>query len=138
MRARFLIDECLSPALVATAKARNFDADHVTYIGKAGWQDWNLVPFAVANDYVIVTNNRRDFLKEYARLDLHGGLVILIPFVDRDRQIALFAKVLDVLLLRNDDLVNRLVEVLEDGTVHVMDWSAGDADTGHIDDPDWR
>ena len=64
LKGRFPIDECLSPALVATAKARNFEADHVTYLGKAGWQDWNLVPFAVANDYVIVTNNRRDFLKE--------------------------------------------------------------------------
>jgi predicted nuclease of predicted toxin-antitoxin system len=137
LKGRFLIDECLSPALVATAKARNFEADHVTYIGKAGWQDWNLVPFAVANDYVIVTNNRRDFLKEYARLDIHGGLVILIPFVDRDRQIVLFTKALDTLASRNNDLVNTLVEVLADGTVHLSDWSSGGADTRHIDDPKW-
>jgi hypothetical protein len=46
---RFLIDECLSAALVAVAKARGFEADHVTHIGKTGWQDWNLVPYAVAN-----------------------------------------------------------------------------------------
>ena len=40
---RFLIDECLSADLVATAKARGYDADYVPHIGKAGWQDWNLV-----------------------------------------------------------------------------------------------
>lgn len=138
LKGRFLIDECLSPALVAIAKARNFEADHVIYIGKAGWQDWNLVPFAVTNDYVIVTNNRRDFLKEYAKLDIHGGLVILIPFVEREQQITLFTKVLDVLDSRNDDLVNMLVEVLDDGTVHLTDWSSDGADTSHIDDPKWR
>lgn len=138
MNGRFLIDECLSPALVATAKARNFEADHVTYIGKAGWQDWNLVPFAVAHDYVIVTNNRRDFLKEYAKFDLHGGLVILIPFVHRDQQIALFDKVLDLLAERNSDIVNRLVEVLADGTVHLTDWSSNNANASHVDEPKWR
>lgn len=138
MKSRFLIDECLSPALVAAAKARNFEADHVTYIGKAGWQDWNLVPFAVANDYVMVTNNRRDFLKHYARLDIHAGLIILIPFVDRDRQVILFEKVLDMLAVRTDDLVNTLVEVLADGTVHVTDWSSDRAEVDHIDNPDWR
>ena len=69
---RFLIGECLSGALVAVAKAQGYQADYVTHLGKAGWQDWNLVRFAVANDYIIVTDNRRDFLKEYARLDIHA------------------------------------------------------------------
>jgi hypothetical protein len=32
---RFLIDECLSADLVATAKARGYDADYVPHIGKA-------------------------------------------------------------------------------------------------------
>ncbi|WP_424594531.1 DUF5615 family PIN-like protein [Bradyrhizobium sp.] len=61
---RFLIDECLSGALVAVAKAQGYPADYVTHLGKAGWQDWNLVRFAVANDYIIVTDNRKDFLRE--------------------------------------------------------------------------
>jgi predicted nuclease of predicted toxin-antitoxin system len=135
---RFLIDECLSTGLVAVAKARGFEADHVAHIGKSGWQDWNLVPFAVANDYVIVTNNRRDFLKEYAKLDVHGGLVVLLPLVKRDEQIALFSRALDFLTERNDDLVNRLVEVLPDGSVHLRRWSSDDHDVGHIEDPKWR
>jgi predicted nuclease of predicted toxin-antitoxin system len=52
---RFLIDECLSADLVAIAKARGYDASHVSYLGKAGWQDWNLVSHAVDNDYIVVT-----------------------------------------------------------------------------------
>ena len=61
---RLLIDECLSQGLAAVAKARGIQADHVTWLGKSGMQDWNLVPFALAHDYTIVTNNRRDFLRQ--------------------------------------------------------------------------
>ncbi|WP_041802252.1 DUF5615 family PIN-like protein [Rhodopseudomonas palustris] len=137
MNARFLIDECLSVALVAAAKARGFDADHVTYIGKAGWQDWNLARFAVAHNYVIVTNNRRDFLKQYAKLEIHDGLVVLIPLTKRDEQIRLFAKVLEVFVARNADLVNMLIEVAPDGSVHLRNWTAEDHDIGHIAKPIW-
>jgi predicted nuclease of predicted toxin-antitoxin system len=132
---RFLIDECLSGRLVAAAKARGFQADYVTHLGKAGWQDWNLVRFAVANDYIVVTDNRRDFLKEYARLDIHAGLVILIPKGTRSQQITLFQKALDVFAARNDDLVNKVMEVHADGTVHVREWNAVAHDIGHIGNP---
>jgi predicted nuclease of predicted toxin-antitoxin system len=79
LKDRFLINECLSGDLVATAKARGYEADYVPHIGKGGWQDWNLVPFAVENDYVVVTLNRRDFLKQHANLEVHPGVVILMP-----------------------------------------------------------
>lgn len=36
---RILVDECLSVALVATAKARGHDALHVVWLGKQGAQD---------------------------------------------------------------------------------------------------
>jgi predicted nuclease of predicted toxin-antitoxin system len=130
---RFLVDECLSGALVA-AKARGYHADYVTHLGKAGWQDWNLVRFAIANDYVIVTNDRRDFLREYAKLDVHAGLVIILPKGDRDLQVGLFQKALDVFAARNDDLVNKLVEIARDGSVHIRDWNAGEHDSDDIRD----
>ena len=129
---RFLIDECLSGALVAVAKARGYRADYVTHLGKAGWQDWNLIRFAVANDYIVVTNDRKDFLKEYAKLDVHAGLVIILPKGDRDLQMNLFEKALEVFAARNDDLVNKLVEVARDGSVHIRDWNAETRDPGHI------
>lgn len=137
MNARFLIDECLSVTLVAAAKARGFEADHVTHIGKAGWQDWNLVRFAVAHNYVMVTNNRRDFLKQYAKLEIHDGLVVLIPLAKRDEQIRLFGKVLEVFVTRNADLINTLIEVASDGSVHLRSWNAEGHDIGHIAKPLW-
>ena len=137
MSGRFLIDECLSFGLVAVAKERGFQADYVTYIGKSGWADWNLASYALENDYIFVTNNRRDFLKEYAKIDLHSGLIIIVPDTKRADQQRLFAKVLDVVSIRNDDLVNKLIEVLLDGSVHIKDWTSQDHDSGHISGPQW-
>lgn len=138
---RFLIDECLSADLVATAKARGYDADYVPHIGKAGWQDWNLVPYAVDNDYIVVTLNRRDFLKQHAAIEVHPGLVILIPQAPDNRgqhQAGLFEKALDAYAAMNDELVNKVMEVRADGSVHVREWNADEHDIGHINNPKWR
>jgi predicted nuclease of predicted toxin-antitoxin system len=118
---RLLVDECLSVGLVAVAKGRGFPADHVTYLGKSGWQDRNLAAFALENSYIVVTNNRRHFLKEYTKLDIHGGLIVIVPAVKRIEQQRLFDKVLDILADRKHDLVNHLAEVVADGTIHVRD-----------------
>jgi len=134
---RFFIDECLSSKLVAVAKARNLDADYGPHIGKAGWQDWNLTRFALENDYIFVTNNRRDFLKEYAAQDIHHGLVVIVPNVEREDQKRLFGAVLDHIADMNELPVNKLIEVLEDGSVHERDWFVDDFDHDHIDDPTW-
>jgi hypothetical protein len=140
LKDRFLIDECLSGDLVATAKARGHEADYVPHIGKGGWQDWNLVPFAVENDYIVVTLNRRDFLKQYANLEIHPGLVILMPQAPGDQrlhQAGLFEKALDVFVALNDDLVNKVMEVLADGSVRFREWNADEHDIGHINHPKW-
>ena len=138
---RFLIDECLSGSLVAAAKARGYDADYVPFIGRGGWQDWNLVPFAIANDYVIVTLNRRDFLRQNAKLEIHPGLVILLPRGPKNRgshQVELFEKALEACAGINGDLVNKVMEVLADGSVYVRAWSSEEHDLGHINHPIWR
>jgi predicted nuclease of predicted toxin-antitoxin system len=135
---KYLIDECLSLELVAVAKSRGSAAEHLTHLGKAGWQDWNIASFAVANDYVLVTNNRRDFLRYYSGVDIHGGLIILIPSVRTEIQLCLFAKALDAVHDMADDPVNRLIEVLTDGTVHVRAWSTAEHGADHIAKPRWR
>ena len=124
---RLLIDECLSQGLLAVAKTRGLHADHVVWLGKGGMQDWNLVPFALDHDYAFVTNNRRDFLREYARLSAHDGLVILVPMVERDEQIRLFGLALDW-VQSLPDTVNKLVEIFSDGEIRVRDWSEQDND----------
>lgn len=137
MSDRLLIDECLSVSLVAVAKERGIAADHVAYLGKGGWQDRNLVSFALENDYIVVTNNRRHFLREYAKLDMHNGLIVIVPAVKRDDQRQLFEKALDALSSRNNNFVNKIVEVLLDGSLHIRDWTSEDHDIEHIANPDW-
>ena len=134
---RFFIDECLSAQLVAVAKARDLDVDFGPHIGKAGWQDWNLTRFALENDYILVTNNRRDFLKEYAAQELHNGLIVIVPNVEREDQKRLFGVVLDHLAEMNELPVNKLIEIIEDGSIYQRDWFDGDFDAGHIEKPDW-
>lgn len=134
---RFFIDECLSAALAATAKERGLPADFGPHIGMAGWQDWNIARFAFENDYIVVTNNRRHFLREYLKYDLHNGLIVIVPNLDRDLQMDLFSRVLDYLSEMNELPVNKLVEVLEDGSIHVREWTSDDHDISHISAPNW-
>ena len=138
MTDKLFIDECLSRALVAVAKDRGITAAYGPDIGKGGWQDWNIVPFALGNDYVIVTNNRRHFLKEYLKLDVHNGLLIIVPNVGRRDQMRMFGIALDAALELGDDLVNKVVEVLFDGTLRIREWTSEQHDIGHIDTPKWR
>ena len=88
-----------------------------------------------------MTVNRRDFLKQHAKFDIHPGLVILIPEPRKDTrldQVRLFEKALQVLGAMNEDLTNKLMEVLEDGTVHIRGWDTGEHYVGHINNPKWR
>jgi len=132
LRDRFLVDECLSVSLVALAKERGIAADHVGWLGKAGWQDHNLVPLVLENDYIFVTNNRRHFLREYAKLELHNGLVVIVPAVER-----LFESALDAFANVKDGFVNKIVEILLDRSVHVREWTSKDHDIRHISHPGW-
>ena len=59
---KFLIDECLSPDLAALARERGFfESSHVTWLGKAGWKDWELKQFILEQDWTFVTRNSTDF-----------------------------------------------------------------------------
>jgi len=111
---RFLIDECLTTALIPVANQRGHDAQHIVLIGKAGWQDWNVTRYAVAGDFIVVTNNAGDFLKLYAAQEFHPGLVILLPSANRDIQQRLFAAALSRLSVVGEP-VNQVVEVSLDG-----------------------
>lgn len=124
MTLKFFIDECLTPALVAVAKERALFAVYGPYAGKAGWQDWSVAEFAFNNDLIVVTNNRRDFLDEYARMELHPGLVVIVPKGDRPRQIEWFAAVVDFLLALDGPPVNKLVEIDAASRIAVQDWAA--------------
>ena len=63
-----------------------------------------------AEDWTLVTNNVVEFRARFAREMLHAGIVLLLPNVRRERQMALFAAVL-VDIEDDPDIVNRALEV---------------------------
>jgi hypothetical protein len=138
MSDRLFIDECLSSALVGVAKGRGVGADFCQHISKGGWSDWRIVSFALDNDYVVVTNNRRHFLREYAKAPLHNSLIVIVPNVEAREQMRLLEAALDEVLRLRGDLVNKVVEVLGDGSVHVREWTNKQHDSGHISNPIWQ
>lgn len=119
---KFLIDECLSEELTKAARERgHLEASHVRWIGRGGAKDWALMPILLAEDWVFVTKNAYDFRGppdtpgtkgQYARVDLHAGLVCLNgpPGMDLDLQLDLFEAAMDE-LRRDPDLVNQALEV---------------------------
>lgn len=117
-----LIDECLSPKLAAVAQARGYAAMHVSWLNLDSTEDWVIAAAAAERDYVVVTNNRRDFLRLYRRLEVHNGLIVIVPAVRRREQRRLFGLALDV-AEQQDSLVNLLIEVHANGEVEVRNWS---------------
>lgn len=118
---RFLIDECLSPYLVARAQHFGYEAQHVFRQGMAGWADWRLVAFAVEQRSSFVTNNRSDFRRLYSQLDEHSGLMVMLEATRVERQIALFTAALDA-ISRRPDLANSLVEIDRTGSVTLTEF----------------
>jgi predicted nuclease of predicted toxin-antitoxin system len=120
---KFLIDECLSPELVALAHERGHgESTHVAWLGLRSRQDWSIVRRAVDEGYVLVTNNTADFTSLLGAESLHAGLVCLnvAPgLMSLDVQRRLFALALD--RLGDIEPINELLDItlLEDRSVRV-------------------
>ena len=118
---RFLIDECLSPELATEARARGYHALHVNWANMSGYRDEVVAVYAMGGDYVFVTNNGVDFRPIYRTLELHSGLVVILPSLKKPGQLMLFNQIID--FLENErDSINLLVEIDEKGVISVVDW----------------
>ena len=121
MTLKLLIDECLSPKLVAMAVA----AGHVesTCVRDRGWlglSDWRLIEHVVAEDFTLVTANAKDFRGHHDGelgglhngQPIHAGLICLNAQdgLDLALQEQLFEVALDQ-LRRLGDLVNQALEI---------------------------
>jgi len=107
---RFLIDENLSPALADTARQRGLEAMHVNHLGLRTETDWELLRVVFEQDWVLVTNNAIEFRGRFGGMELHPGVIFLLPAVRRLEQIRLFTAVLDQ-ISSNSDMVNRAIDV---------------------------
>jgi predicted nuclease of predicted toxin-antitoxin system len=118
-----LIDECLSPELVVIARARGHgESTHVTWLGMRSRNDWSIVRRAIADGYVLVTNNTTDFKALLRREEVHAGLVcinVAPGLMSLDVQKRLFALALD--RLGDREPVNELLQITldEHKVIHV-------------------
>lgn len=110
---RFLIDENLSPALVEPARIRGFEAMHVNHLGLRTETDWDLLKIISEQDWVLVTNNAIEFRGRYGTIELHPGVIFLVPAVRRPAQVQLFETAL-VHIEAHPDMVNRALDVTFD------------------------
>ena len=109
----FLIDENLSPALVRPAHERGFEAMHVNQFGLRTETDWDLLKVVAEQDWVLVTNNAIAFRGRYRKIELHPGVVFLLPAVRRPDQVRLFEAALDH-VQADADMVNCALDVTFD------------------------
>jgi len=104
---KFLPDECLHESLVGLAHAAGFD--------------WALAERIVEDEFTFVTNNRVDFIHLFGKMDLHPGLIVLVPNVVPALQRALFQAALRYATGR--DMVNSVIELnLEGEDVQCMQY----------------
>lgn len=72
--------------------------------------DWDLLKVIAEQDWVLVTNNAIEFRGRYREIELHSGLVFLLPAVRRPEQIRLFEATLDN-VRSSPDMINRALDV---------------------------
>jgi predicted nuclease of predicted toxin-antitoxin system len=111
---RFLIDECLTPALTEGIHRAGHEAYHIAHLGLASSTDPRVVFHALTDDLIFVTNNAVHFRSLYSRRDLHPGLLIIIPSVERETQIRLFRALLNK-VVEIGEPVNLVIEADLDG-----------------------
>jgi hypothetical protein len=83
---------------------------HVNHLGLRCETDWELLRIIMRDDWVLVTNNAIEFRGRYRAIDLHPGVVFLVPSVPGLEQLRLFDAALDY-LAEQSDLVNKALDV---------------------------
>jgi hypothetical protein len=128
---KLLIDENLSPSLVAQANAKGFVCAHVNHLGLTGLKDWELKATILEGDWTFITNDGTDFRGPaknpgshgiYAGISIHAGLICVDAPVglNLERQKRLFDLILSN-LIEEGDLTNQVLEVVfsTDGSVEL-------------------
>ena len=86
---------------------------HVNHLGLRTDTDWDLLKVSAEQDWVLVTNNAIEFRGRYREVELHPGVVFLVPVVRRTEQIPLFEAALGY-IGTDGDMINRAIDVAFD------------------------
>jgi predicted nuclease of predicted toxin-antitoxin system len=107
---RFPIDENLSVKLPEVAHSRGFEATHVIHLGLAELTDWDILKIVESHGWTLVTNNAVEFRSRFREIEIHPGVIFLLPSVRREQQVSLFEAALDDVAI-NPDLINQGLDV---------------------------
>lgn len=114
---KLLVDENLSPRLVALLHAKGVEAAHIVHLGRASLTDPELWRLAFERSEAVVTTNVGDFIVLASGSELHAGIVAFrVAGLSALEQWAHLEPVVDHALVQALDLTNRLVEI----------WGVGD------------
>ena len=95
---------------IATERLRSF-GHHVLTVqeaGNAGKSDPEVLAFAIADDRIILTQNRRDFVRLHRENSEHPGMVICSD----DKNFVQLAERIHDALSTNDRLQNQIIRVM--------------------------
>ena len=107
---RFLIDENLSVKLPEVAHRHGFEATHIVHLGLREWKDWDILGIVQRDSWTFVTNNAVEFRSRYRGIEIHAGVIFLVPSVRREQQLLLFDAALDH-VVNDPDLTNQALDV---------------------------
>jgi hypothetical protein len=79
-------------------------------LGLGEWRDWSILDIVQKYGWVLVTNNAVEFRSRYRAIEIHPGVVFLLPSVRREQQLILFQAALDEIAI-NPDLTNQALDV---------------------------
>ena len=96
---------------------------HVNHLGLRTETDWDLLEIMTEHDWVLVTNNAIEFRGRYRTIELHPGVVFLLPAVRRPQQIRLFVAALEH-VERHPDMTNHALNIAfdTDGSTTVISY----------------
>ena len=126
---RLLLDECVSPRVAEPLNAEGHVVTALRDVGGLGEPDYRVLRRCIDGDFVLVTQDARDFRSLVAREEIHPGLIIL-PNLDRQRTETLLRQAIDHLDRSGDPvdlMVNRVLEMTEDGSLRLDDLPTGAA-----------
>ena len=120
---RLFLDECVSPRIATPLNAKGHVVTTLRDVGGLGEPDYKVLRRCIDGDYVLVTQDARDFRNLIGREEIHPGLIIL-PNLDLPRTETLLRQAIDYLKGRGDPMdlmVNRILEMAEDGSLRIDD-----------------
>ncbi len=112
-----------SPRVAETLNAEGHVVIALRDVGGLGEPDYKILRRCVDGDFVLVTQDARDFRRLIAREEVHPGLIIL-PNLDRQRTQTLLRQAIDHLDRYGDPvdlMVNRVLEMTAVGSLRLDD-----------------